>query len=164
MWALGWTMAIYITLYPVRPVCEFLKKTIPFELWINIFLAACLSGISILFFRKYKVTAFRGYVLLLITVSGYLYGLATISSPEEKIHFIEYGILAYLVFRALRLDHGAGAAYAGAFALTAALGWVDEGIQHLLPNRYYQTSDVVLNAVSGLLGLLLVYTFQHARS
>mgnify|MGYP001616580241 FL=1 len=164
VWALGWTLAIYITLYPVRPVCEFLKRTIPFELWINIFLAACLSGIAILFFRKYKVTDFRGYVLLLITVSGYLYGLATIPHPEEKIHFIEYGILAYLVFRALRLDHGAGAAYAGAFALTAALGWADEGIQHLLPNRYYQTFDVVLNAVSGLLGLLLAYVFQRTRS
>ena len=49
VWALGWTLAIYITLYPVRPVCEFLKRTIPFELWINIFLAACLSGIAILF-------------------------------------------------------------------------------------------------------------------
>jgi len=164
MWVLGWTLAIYITLYPVRPVCEFLKRTIPFDLWVNIFLAACLSGIAILFFRKYKVTDFRGYVLLLITVSGYFYGLATISHPEEKIHFIEYGFLAYLIFRALRLDHGAGAAYVGALALTAALGWVDEGIQHLLPNRYYQTSDVVLNAVSGLLGLLLVYVFQRTRS
>mgnify|MGYP001590645513 CR=1 FL=1 len=164
MWALGWTLAIYITLYPVRPVCEFLKRTIPFELWINIFLAACLSGIAILFFRKYKVTDFRGYVLLLITISGYLYGLATIPHPEEKIHFIEYGILAYLVFRALRLDHGAGAAYAGALALTAALGWVDEGIQHFLPNRYYQISDVALNAVSGFLGLLLVCAFQRTRS
>lgn len=164
MWALGWTLAIYITLYPVRTVCEFLKRTLPFDFWVNIFLATCLSGIVILFFRKYKVTDFRGYVLLLIAVSGYLYGLAKIPHPEEKIHFLEYGILAYLVFRALRLDHGAWAAYAGALALTAALGWADEGIQHLLPNRYYQTSDVVLNAVSGLLGLLLVYVFQRTRS
>ncbi len=163
-WALGWTLAIYITLYPVRPVCEFFKRTIPFEFWVNIFLAACLSEIVILFFRKYKMTDGFGYVLLLLILSGYAYGLATIPHPEEKIHFIEYGILAYLVFRALRLDYGAWAAYAGALALTTALGWVDEGIQHLLPNRYYQTSDVVLNAVSGLLGLLLVYVFQRTRS
>ena len=155
-WAIGWTLAIYATLSVVRPVCEFLKKVIPFGLWVNIFFAVCLCGITILFFRKYKMTDGFGYVLLLLILSGYAYGLATIPHPEEKIHFIEYGILAYLVFRALRLDHGAGAAYAGALALTAALGWVDEGIQHLLPNRYYQTSDVALNAVSGLLGLLLV--------
>lgn len=162
--AMGWTLVIYATLYPVRPVCEFLKKTIPFDLWVNIFLVACLSGIVMLFFRKYKVTDFLRYVLLLIVFSGYVYGLTTITYPEEKIHFIEYGLLAYLIFRALRLDHGARAAYAGAFALTAVLGWGDEGIQHLLPNRYYQTSDVVLNAVSGLLGLILVYAFQRARS
>ncbi len=163
-WTLGWTSAVYVTLYPVRPVCEFLKKTVPFDLGVNIFLVACLSGIVILFFRKYKVTDFPGYVLLLIVLSGYVYGLTTITYPEEKIHFVEYGILAYLVFRALRLDHGAWTAYAGAFALTAALGWADEGIQHLLPNRYYQTSDVALNAVSGLLGLILVYAFQRTGS
>ena len=164
MWALGWTLAIYITLYPVRPACEFLKRTIPFDFWVNIFLVACLSGIAILFFRKYKMTDFTGYVLLLIVLSGYLCGLMTIPHPEEKIHLIEYGFLAYLIFRVLRLDHGAWAAYAGAFALTAALGWGDEGIQHLLPNRYYQSSDVVLNAVSGLLGLMLVYAFQRTGS
>src|SRR3989338_5077276 len=163
-WALGWTLAIYATLYPVRPICEFLKGIIPFGLWVNIFLAACLSGIAAIFFRKYKMTDGFGYVLLLLSISGYAYGLATIPYPEEKVHFIEYGFLAYLIFRALRLDHGAWAAYAGAFALTAALGWGDEGIQHLLPNRYYQSSDVVLNAVSGLLGLILVYVFQRTGS
>lgn len=161
-WATGWTLAIYATLYPMRPVCEFLKRTIPFDLWVNVFLAACLSGIAVIFFRKYKVTDGFGYVLLLLAASGYLYGFATIPCPEEKIHFVEYGVSAYLIFRALRLDHGAGAAYAGAFALTAALGWGDEGLQHLLPNRYYQTSDVFLNAVSGLLGLLLVYVFRRS--
>ena len=163
-WATGWTLAIYATLYLVRPICEFFKETIPFDLWVNIFLAACLSGIAAIFFRKYKMTDGSGYVLLLLAISGYAYGLVTIPYPEEKIHFIEYGILAYLIFRALRLDHGAWAAYAGAFALTAALGWGDEGLQHLLPNRYYQTSDVVLNAVSGLLGLMLVYVFQRTGS
>ncbi|MBI3616750.1 MAG: VanZ family protein [Candidatus Omnitrophica bacterium] len=163
VWALGWTLTIYATLYLVRPVCEFLKKTVPFDLAVNIVFAACLSVTMVIFFRKYKMTDGFGYVLLLLILSGYAYGLATIPHPEEKIHFIEYGILAYLVFRALRLDHGAWAAYVGALALTAALGWVDEGIQHLLPKRYYQTSDVVLNAVSGLLGLLLVYVFSGQR-
>src|SRR3989344_7541905 len=163
-WATGWTLAIYATLYPVRPVCEFLKKIIPFDLWVNILIFGCLSVIAGFFPRKYKMTNGFGYVLLLLAISGYAYGLVTIPYPEEKIHFIEYGILAYLIFRALQLDQGARAAYAGAFALTAALGWGDEGIQHLLPNRYYQTSDVVLNAVSGLLGLILVYVFQRTGS
>ena len=96
----------------------------------------------------------------LITVSGYLYGLATIPHPEEKIHFIEYGILAYLVFRRCGSIMARGGLRRG-FDDGAGLG--DEGIQHLLPNRYYQTSDIVLNAVSGLLGLLLVYTFQRTE-
>ena len=52
VWAAGWTLAIYATLYLVRPICEFFKETIPFDLWVNIFLAACLSGIAAIFFRK----------------------------------------------------------------------------------------------------------------
>jgi hypothetical protein len=40
--------------------------------------------------------------------------------------------------------------------LTATAGWLDEGIQYLLPNRWYDLADVALNAASGALGAGLV--------
>lgn len=38
MWALGWALTIYATLYLVRPVCEFLKKLFPLILRSTLFL------------------------------------------------------------------------------------------------------------------------------
>ena len=37
---------------------------------------------------------------------------------------------------------------------TALLGWVDEGIQWLLPNRVYDLVDVGLNAAFGLIAIV----------
>jgi len=45
--------------------------------------------------------------------------------------------------------------------LTAAVGWIDEGVQHLLPNRVYDLRDVALNAAAGLLAISIV-ALAHA--
>ena len=37
---------------------------------------------------------------------------------------------------------------------TGILGWIDEGIQAFLPNRYYDLRDVAFNALAGVLSLL----------
>lgn len=194
--AIGWVVLIYSTLYSVRPLCEFLKKTTPFVQVVNVGLIILLAGIlTVLWRRRQRIFQIHHYVLLILVVSCYGYGLGSLTAPEEKIHFVEYGFLAYLIFRALRVDfpdartphlpnngspsqdeglrsglrpadlrswtfQRAPQAYVGAFLLTTLFGWIDECIQAILPNRYYQTSDILLNAVSGLLGLVLVYIFE----
>ena len=95
---------------------------------------------------------------------SYAYGLAAVQHPEEKIHFVEYGFLAYLVHKAIHIDVQRLPAYGYAFLLTSAFGWIDEGIQFLLPNRYYQIEDVILNALSGALGLVLVFVYQREQA
>ena len=105
-----------------------------------------------------------GTVLLLILLgSAYGYGMMIMKIPEEKIHFLEYGFLAFLICRALRLDWGDLKSYSGAFFLTFLLGWLDEGIQAILPNRYYQLSDVGLNGISAGLGLLLTFALSRGK-
>ena len=84
--------------------------------------------------------------------------------PEEKIHFPEYGFLAYLLYRALKIDVSNKTAYLVSFLLCAGFGWLDEGIQFLLPNRYYETKDVILNILGGGLGLYLTFIVEKAKS
>jgi len=160
---LGWIGIIYSTLYVVRPVCTFLKRTTPFPLLVNIFCIILLIAVVTVIWRKSRALSPSSCLILTGVLSAYIYGLATIQFPEEKIHFIEYGFLAYLVFRAVRLDRPEITAYGIVFLLVSILGWIDEGIQHLLPNRYYQIEDVVLNSVSGVLGLCLVYIYQRSK-
>ncbi|MDX1630617.1 MAG: VanZ family protein [Thermoanaerobaculia bacterium] len=102
--------------------------------------------------------------LLLLVPAGALYlALWThLERVEERIHLVEYGILGLLLHEALVLhrrgspDRGWRHPALGAVILVAALGWLDEGIQHLLPNRYYDLRDVALNAVAGILAVGLV--------
>ena len=61
------------------------------------------------------------------------------------------------IYQALRerARHGAGVRVPALLALvvTALLGWLDEGIQALLPNRVYDNFDVLSNAVAALIGI-----------
>lgn len=89
--------------------------------------------------------------------------MITLSIPEERLHFIEYGVLAYLLHRALLMDWGRAPAYGWALVLATLIGAGDEGIQYLLPNRYFQFSDICLNSASAALGLILVFAGRQGK-
>lgn len=161
-WALaaGWTALIYSTLSLVRPACEFLKARTPFAVIINAALLAVLA--AVVFAARRQLFTRRG-VWLAVAILLYLGGLWVLKVPEEKIHFLEYGLLAVLVYRAVRMDAGAVRAYIAAFLITCLLGWADEGIQHLLPSRYFQWNDVALNCLSAAIGLMTVGVFGETK-
>ena len=47
--------------------------------------------------------------------------------------------------------------------MTALLGWLDEGIQALLPNRVYDAFDVFVNALSALMAIAASLAIAWAR-
>lgn len=101
-----------------------------------------------------------------VLLCGVLYAvvLSRLERHEERIHFLEYGLFAGLVEAALRER---GSLWSGwiAIAVTAAAGWIDEGIQGLVPGRVYDLRDVVFNLVAGILAVLAVTLRRavHAR-
>ena len=98
------------------------------------------------------------YALALVRMGG---------SPEERTHLFEYGIVAVLIYHALseRLQNGRRVRAQAALALvvTALLGWLDEGIQALLPNRVYDPFDVFVNVLSALLAIAASLAIAWAR-
>ena len=158
-----WVFCIYSTLYIVRPICEFLKTNMSFPLVINIGLFILLFGSIFLFIKNTVIQKKSTYALIFLLVLIYLAGFMILEIPEEKIHFIEYGVLAFLVFRAVSIDYKGFKAYGLAFVITSLLGWGDEGIQYLLPNRYYQLKDVLLNSMSGAMGLFFTFVIHRER-
>ncbi|MGA9519904.1 MAG: VanZ family protein [Myxococcaceae bacterium] len=85
------------------------------------------------------------------------------SSPEEKAHFVEYGVVALLAWAALPAGWRTGRRFVGAALFTLGAGWIDEGIQGLLPSRYYDLRDVAFNGAAGLLALGAVQLIRWAR-
>ena len=89
-----------------------------------------------------------------------VYAMAVVrmgGSMEERTHLFEYGIVAVLIYQALseRSRNGRRVPVPAVLALvaTVALGWLDEGLQALIPNRVYDNFDVVRNTVAALIGI-----------
>jgi len=86
--------------------------------------------------------------------------------PAERSHLFEFGLLAVLVHEALIERRGGrrGAAPAVfAVVATALLGWIDEGIQALIPGRVYDVRDVGINALAGLMAISASLVLAWAR-
>lgn len=119
-------------------------------------------------------TAGFGGVMMLLVVTGVLLRRAGLVEPkrwlmalamsavvialvqllpraEERWHVVQYGILGTLCWAAMSPERRWRVVWA--VMLVGGLGWIDEGIQLLLPSRVYDWLDVALNAGSGFVGV-----------
>ena len=94
--------------------------------------------------------------ILALVIGLYAYLLSAFGRfPAERLHLLEYGLMAFVLYRALRLDLSARAAHGWALGLSAVIGFGDETIQWVLPQRFFELKDVALNVAAGFLGLAL---------
>ncbi len=77
-----------------------------------------------------------------------------LSIPEERLHFLQYGLMAVLARRALAPHVDGFRQYLAAVLLSALAGWGDELLQGLLPTRYYDPRDVLINALAAVLAMV----------
>ena len=100
-------------------------------------------------------------------VAVYLMVFVRMALPEERTHLMEYGVVAVFIHEALkeRASQGRRVPVPALFALvaTALLGWIDEGIQALLPSRVYDIQDVGFNALAGLMAITAGLALARAR-
>jgi hypothetical protein len=167
-WAAGLLVLIYLSLYPVRPVAEWLRGRGWLEPTIaGLFLVAA-AGVAR--WSLVRSPGRRELTVLALGAVAYLAVLWPIRMPEERFHLLEYGLFGGLVYAALveRQRPGGELRFALwpaalALALTGLAGWLDEGIQHLLPNRHYDWVDIGLNLLAGVLAVALVAGLAEAR-
>jgi hypothetical protein len=167
-WAVGLILAIYASLYSVRPVAEWLRDHNLLRLAISgMFLVV---AAIVLRWCLARSLGRREIAVLALFAVLYLMVLWPIRMPEERFHLLEYGLFAVLVYAALfeRRRPGAGLRWSAAPAALAVLlaglaGWVDEGIQHLLPNRQYDWMDVGLNVLAAVLAVGALAALAEAR-
>lgn len=157
MWALAVVVAIYSTLGLAGSLAEVLRERNLLSaavLVLMVLTVAAIVGSGL----KRRPGRREAWVALGVTA---VYAMAVVrmgGSPEERTHLFEYGIVAVLVYRALceRSQNGRRVRVPAVLALvmTVLLGWLDEGIQALLPNRVYDNLDVVRNSVAALTGIV----------
>lgn len=118
---------------------------------------AILFGVLLLALLSLALPVRRRALLAVLGMASVIFAGAWLlmRSPEERVHLIEYGIVAVLfeaVFRERRLLK--------AFLATIAAGWFDECLQALIPSRHYDLRDVGFNALAGFFGLLLLSAYR----
>lgn len=155
-WAVAVVAAIYSTLGLAGTLADVLRERnlVPAAvLFLMLLVTAAIVGSGL------KRRPGRRELWMALGVAA-VYGMAVLrmgGSPEERTHLFEYGIVAVLVRHALseRSQNGRRVPAPAALALvvTALLGWLDEGIQALLPNRVYDTFDVASNALAALMAI-----------
>jgi VanZ family protein len=96
-----------------------------------------------------KIRAASRYIWLIACAA--LYFLETLrlwENPEEAVHFLEYGLLGFLLFRAWRLSIPDKGIYLASFFTGSLVGTFDEILQWILPDRYWDIRDLMLNALA----------------
>lgn len=165
--ALAWVVLVYSTLYFVRGPVEFLRARNLLRLSVAALFALAAAAVVVYLWKR-RVGLREGLVFLGFAV---VFGAAVLLAglPEEKLHFLEYGLLGALFYhacreRARRKATGRLRAALVAAALTSLAGWGDEGIQGLLPNRYYDLRDILWNLLGGTLVIAALLAADWVRS
>jgi len=94
---------------------------------------------------------FKRTLQVLIPMVVLFVGVLDLEVPAERIHFLEYGLLGFLVTKAIRKLNWKSISLALLFVL--GIGAIDEVIQWLLPNRVGDLRDVIMNSVGGGMGI-----------
>jgi hypothetical protein len=155
--SMAWVGLIYSTLYIVRPICNWLKTTIPFSqtmavIFVVLVVLLLIKGLMT------KGLSWQRKLLFSLIMGAYILLLQSVEYPEEKVHLLEYGVLAYLLYKAFEWCRVPFQHILAVVLIGALVGYGDEVIQYFLPNRYFEWSDVFLNAKSVVLGLIVTIT------
>jgi len=181
-----YTLVLYATLPLGRPVITWARvhctpaqqQTCTWAVFAAVALALAVYLVSLR-----RVVRPMAYVCALVLARVYWYELTLLTHyPEERFHFIEYGVLAVLLYGAWRQQVGTGWAYLGAAVTGVLIGAGDEGVQYLtkyipvlarglgctLSNpemfrRYFGWSDIWLNVLGVLYGLVFWLTVVQNR-
>jgi len=97
----------------------------------------------------------------------YVLVFTRLTSPVERSHLIEYGVVAVLVYAALneRVSHGHRVPVPALLAIvaTALIGAFDELIQAVLPNRVFDPIDIGFNTAAAVMAVAAAAALGWAR-
>ena len=144
-----WSGAVFATVPYVRDVTNYVREEWNSEVFTYIVAAIVIlfSAVAIALLLKQRQKSLSRYAWLLAIAALIVYQTFELkaSSPEEAIHFLQYGILSLLLYRAFVHRISDYSIYVAATIVGTFVGMIDETIQWLTPGRYFGLEDIWLN-------------------
>jgi lipopolysaccharide/colanic/teichoic acid biosynthesis glycosyltransferase/VanZ family protein len=135
---------------------RFLKYWLPPLIWAALFFPLLNHYLSQPFLYRWVMAAMK----LFFPVKWYDIGGVVYIVIRKSLHFLEYAILAYLLYRAFRAEHKERWRWSWAWPaglIASAYGLLDEGLQRLVPDRHGSLIDWAVDSVGVLCLLGLMY-------
>lgn len=154
-------VSIFLFVPVARTVRNFVETTWDVSLFgyfVLIFvLAAFLASLYILWFRL-NIRSLSNYLWLAAVALVYVFfTLRLWGRPEEAFHFLEYGLLGFLLYQALRHHIRDKGIYLIAVLIGALVGIFDEALQWIIPRRVWDFRDLGFNALSVVLFQIAIW-------
>lgn len=155
LYVAAWSLLIFVTIPLARVIQGFVSQQwgrSAFTYGVAAAILGALLAASIRLRRNPSTTRGNYLWLLLIAVFffGYTFKLGQ-KSPEEAMHFVQYGVLGVLVFRALTHRRQDVSIYLAAAFICGIIGTLDELIQWLTPGRLWGLRDIWINFLAAVL-------------
>jgi len=160
LWVILCSISIFLTVPVARKIQKFVYNNWGSEVFGYLVLGVLAIGsfgllYSLIF--KLKIRSLSRYIWLFIIAGLYIYfTLKLWKIPEEAVHFVEYGLLGFFLFKALSHHVRDKSIYITATFFALLIGTFDETLQWITPQRYWDFRDAGLNALSGGLFQLAV--------
>ena len=103
------------------------------------------AAVALLLKRRRKSVAGYAWLLGIAGLVVYLSFEFKARSPVEAVHFLQYGILSLLLYRAFSHRVRDYSIYAAATVAGTIVGMIDETVQWLTPGRQFEVRDIWLN-------------------
>ena len=156
--ATGYILALYATSGVMRDVLNTLKMKVGDVFPLLAVLVCILGLLGCAYWYRVALEELRtGRVLtLLLVLVGYGFALIWLRIPEERIHLLQYGVLAWLVTEALREKLASYRLHLLSVGIVIIAGIGDELVQWVRPNRVGDLRDVGINMVAAVLAQALL--------
>lgn len=165
LWVVLCSLGIFAIVPLARTIQEFVAEKWGKEFFgYLVFLVLGAGILALLYFLifKFKIKSPANYIWLGGIGAVYTYfTLKLWEVPVEAVHFLEYGLLGFFLFKALRHHVGDKSIYITAALLALFVGTFDEILQWVTPERMWDFRDVGLNGLSG--GLFQVAVWKVVR-
>ncbi len=157
--AIVYTLLIYTFAWFVNPLWRGLTRLMGTEAsgdFLNVGVPVFGVCVVLWLLARRRLPSVYSYLWLGAVAAGYAYVLTLHADyPVERVHLLQYSLVAFVYFRALNLGTTPARAYIGAAAAVFLIGLSDELIQeYLIPGRSGTLGDMIINWFSGGLGLV----------
>ena len=155
-----WSLFILATVPFARTIQRFVTQRWGRESFLVFTLGAIVVltvALAIYLWRSSKRFGGAQVLWLVGVLAVYFLAANRLETPEESLHFLEYGVLGVLVFRALSHTMRDSAIYPAAVLVCTLVGAIDEILQWVTPQRYWEFRDVGLNALSAALAQIAIW-------